>query len=269
MQKFMKQKRMFENLKLKITDFWDKKPCGTFGIIPEEPDAEYFAKIRERRYRLEPFIKNIANFTALKGKKVLEIGCGVGIDGLEFVKAGADYTGIDASARSLALAKQYFELSGYDSQNLILADVESLPFANETFDFIYSWGVLHHTPHIEKAVSEIHRVLKPNGEFCIMLYNRRSLVGFQLYIIYGLFRLRPAVSWRELFYKHHESLGTQAFTRRETMNLFGNFKDLKIEEVVTPYDLRIWRNVYLPNFFRIIVPQRFGFFRVIRGKNYK
>lgn len=253
-------------IKQTIEQFWNKKPCGTFGVVPEEPDSEYFAKIRERRYKREPFIKNIADFPALKDKKVLEIGCGVGIDGLEFVKAGADYTGIDASGQSVALAKKYFELSGYDSRNLILADAENLPFPNETFDFIYSWGVLHHTPDTQRAIEEIYRVLKPGGEICIMLYNRYSLVGLQLYLFYGLLKFNPFVSLNELFARYHESPGTKAFTNKEATAFFPNFRDLKIKEVVTPYDLRISRNNYLPRFFNRLIPPRFGFFRVIRGK---
>ena len=95
-----------DKFKDRIRDFWNKKPCGTFGIIPENVDRDYFDNIKKRRYRLEPFIGEIAGFNKLKGKKVLEIGCGVGTDGVEFARSGAYYTGIDASLNSLELAKK-------------------------------------------------------------------------------------------------------------------------------------------------------------------
>ena len=253
-------------IKQAVKQFWDKRPCGTFGVILDEPDSEYFAKIRERRYKLEPFIKAIADFPALKGKKVLEVGCGIGIDGLEFVRAGAHYAGIDSSEKSLALAKKYFELSGCDSRNLILADAEALPFPDEAFNFIYSWGVLHHTPDIEKAINEIHRVLKPGGAASIILYNRYSLVGLQLYLLYGLLRFNWRTPVSEFFSRHHESLGTKAFTDTEARELFRRFKEVKIYNIVTPYDRRLSKTLFLPAFFNYFIPSQFGFFKIIKTR---
>lgn len=252
-------------MKDEIKNFWNKKPCGTSGGIPENLNIEYFEQIRKRRYKLEPFILGIVDFFSFKNKKVLEIGCGVGIDGMEFTKAGADYTGIDVSEKSVELAKKYFKLSGRDSNTIILGDAENLPFNDNSFDFIYSWGVLHHTPDITKAISEVRRVLKQSGRFCIMIYNRYSLVGLQLYILYGLLRLNPFISWKKLFAEHHESPGTKAFTDNEIMIPFQSFKGIEIKNIVTPYDVRIARNRYLPNFFQYLIPSRFGFFKVIKG----
>lgn len=257
---------MLDALKIKIVDFWNKKPCGTMGAIPEAPNLEYFENIRSRRYRLEPFIKTSVNFGELKDKRVLEIGCGVGTDGIEFLKAGADYTGVDVSQKSAELARINFELHGFDSSNVLNADVEKLPFEDGFFDFIYSWGVIHHTPDMQKAIDEVRRVLRPGGSFCIMLYNRFSLVGFQLYAIYGLLRLKPLISFKELFYNHHESVGTKALTHKEAFLLFKKFRDVGVENIVTPYDLRITRNIFLPSFFSHFVPSRLGFFKVITGR---
>ncbi|MEK7555448.1 MAG: methyltransferase domain-containing protein [Patescibacteria group bacterium] len=251
--------------KNEIAEFWNQNPCGTFGFIHDTLDLDYFKQITIRRYKIIPFIKKEIKFDSLKGKKVLEIGCGIGTDGLEFVKAGADYTGIDISEKSVKLAKTNFELSGFSSENILLADAENLPFSDNTFDFIYSCGVLHHTPNISKSLSEIYRVLKSSGHFWIMLYNLNSLVGLQLYAIYGILRLRPFISWKKLFAEHHESPGTKAFTDRKAIILFQGFKGIKIKNIVTPYDVRITRNRYLPNFFQHLIPSRFGFFKVITG----
>jgi SAM-dependent methyltransferase len=256
-----------KNVRDEISGFWNRKPCGTFGLIPGDPGADYFKKIKERRYRLERFIPDFIDELDVRSKKVLEIGCGVGTDGLEIAGRGADYTAIDVSRVSLELAKENFRLNGL-SGVFLNASAESMPFLENSFDAIYSWGVLHHTPDMEKAVREVERVLKPGGKFCIMLYNRFSLVGFQLYMLYGLLRLDPLVSLKKLFAEHHESPGTKALTDSETFALFGGFKNVSVKNIVTPYDLRIARNVHMPRWFGNVVPKRFGFFKVIRGNKF-
>ncbi|HPC37675.1 MAG TPA: class I SAM-dependent methyltransferase [Candidatus Paceibacterota bacterium] len=251
--------------KEQVINFWDKKPCGTNGNIPEFPNLDYFNKIRANRYKKEPFIFSYAQFDKWANKKVLEIGCGVGIDGLEFARNKADYYGLDITPQSIKLAKQYFKLNNFDDGKLIIGDAENLPFPDNFLDYIYSWGVLHHTPDTEKAIAEIFRVLKPEGEFTIMLYNRHSLVALQLYFKYGLFKMKPGVSLKELFSKYHESQGTKAYTNKELLEMFKNFKKVKIVNVVTPYDLRIAKNKYLPSIFAKMVPSKFGFFTIIQG----
>lgn len=253
-----------KSFKKQIIQFWNKKPCGTLGRIPENVNLEYFLKIRKRRYKLEFFIPKIVEFDNWAGKKVLEIGCGIGIDGMEFAKRGADYTGVDISETSLRLAKKYFALSNQQA-NLLLADAETLPFQDNTFDLVYSWGVLHHTPDIQKSINEVMRVLKPGGQCIIMLYNLHSLVAFQLYILYGLLKGKLFTDIKKLFSEHHESPGTKAFSNSEIKLMFKDFSDVRIQNIVTPYDCRIGKNNYLPVFFRKIIPSKFGFFTVIKA----
>jgi len=100
-------------------------------------------------------------------------------------KAGAGAVGIDLSFHSIELARQNAEINQVNPL-LLNADVESLPFADCSFDLVYSWGVLHHTPDTERALHEVHRVLKPGGECQAMFYHRRSLVALQCYLLYGL-----------------------------------------------------------------------------------
>lgn len=253
------------DLKEKIQSFWNKKPCGTFGDLPNKYDKGYFERIRKRRYALEPFIFQITNFNTSKGKKVLEIGCGIGNDGIEFAKAGAIYTGIDLSSKSVELCKENFSFENLTG-DIINVDGENLPFEDNTFDIIYSWGVIHHAPSMENVIKEIYRVLKPGGRITIMIYNRYSLVGLQLYILHGLLKLKPFAKWDNLFYNYHESIGTRALTNAEAKKMFYSFKNLELFNVVTPYDLRLSRNVFMPKIFAKLVPSCFGFFKILKGK---
>ena len=107
------------------------------GNIPEKTDREYFDKIKTRRYMLEPFILNIARFNEYMGRNVLEIGCGIGMDGIEFAKNGAIYTGIDLSDESVMLCKRHFEIFGQCGKILNI-DAENLPFKDNSFDLVYS-----------------------------------------------------------------------------------------------------------------------------------
>ena len=249
----------------KIKSFWDRKPCGTMGEIPPVIDLSYFNRISRRRYCLEPFIKECAEFEIHKGEKILEVGCGVGSDGVEFAKAGANYTAIDVSEQSLILAEKNFELNDLRGK-FVLGSAENMPFKDGEFDFIYSWGVIHHTPNIDKAISEIHRVLKPGGKMVIMIYHWPSLVCFQIWLVYSLLKARPFSSIRKLMAEHHESPGTQVYAAGEAKKLFKDFRDVKIKTIVTPYDARFGRNKFLPRFFQKLIPPSLGFFMVIEGK---
>jgi ubiquinone/menaquinone biosynthesis C-methylase UbiE len=118
---------------------------------------------------------------------------------------------------------------------------------------------------MQKSIDEIYRVLKPNGKIIIMIYNKYSLVGLQLYLFYGLAKMRLFSNLNRLYYTHHESEGTKAFTDHETMIMFKSFHNTTIKNIVTPYDLRISRNKFLPKFFSFLVPSYLGFFKVIIG----
>jgi ubiquinone/menaquinone biosynthesis C-methylase UbiE len=258
-------KPMTAKEKESVRQYWDDMPCGTGSITYAEGSREYFESIAERRNQLEPFIADYARFDKWAGKKVLEVGCGVGSDLLRFARAGARVEGIDLSPKSVSLAKS--RLQNYNCQGSVLvADVERLPFKDNEFDLAYSWGVLHHTPNPTKAIREIYRVTKPGGEICIMLYHRRSLVAWQLYLLFGLFAFRPFRSLKDIIANHHESPGTKAYTVAEARQMFSAFKKLKIDVRLTPYDLRYKREKYLPRWVGRLIPQRLGWFMVIRGK---
>ncbi|HZE67961.1 MAG TPA: class I SAM-dependent methyltransferase [Pyrinomonadaceae bacterium] len=161
------------NLKDRVRDFWQAHPCGSKFATAQLGTKEFFELIEAHRYASESHIPIAADFASAKGKRVLEIGCGVGTDGVQFAKAGALYTGVDLTAAAVELAKKNFELRGL-SGTLQTADAEKLGFPDESFDVVYSHGVLHHTPDTKQAISEVHRVLRPGGQAIVMLYHRNS-----------------------------------------------------------------------------------------------
>lgn len=160
-------------LKERVRAFWQEHPCGTKFSDAEMGTGEFFDLVEAHRYGKEWHIPIAADFSSTRGLKVLEIGCGLGTDGAQFAKAGAEYTGIDLTEASIELARKRFELSSLKGEFRV-ADAEKLDFAEDTFDVVYSHGVLHHTPDTGAAVREIHRVLKPGGRAIVMLYHRGS-----------------------------------------------------------------------------------------------
>jgi SAM-dependent methyltransferase len=176
------QKLADEQLKERVRAFWQAHPCGTKFSEAEIGTREFFERIEAHRYEKEWHIRTAADFAHTQGLKVLEIGCGLGTDGAQFARAGADYTGVDLTDAAIELARKRFELFGLKG-DFQVADAENLEFPNESFDVVYSHGVLHHTPDINAAVQEIHRVLKPGGRAVVMLYHRGSYnyrVGIRL-----------------------------------------------------------------------------------------
>ncbi|MDQ2856730.1 MAG: class I SAM-dependent methyltransferase, partial [Acidobacteriota bacterium] len=133
----------------------------------------FYELVEEHRYDKEWHIPAAADFAGTHGLRVLEIGCGLGTDGAQFAKAGADYTGVDLTEAAVELARKRFELFNLPG-TFRTADAENLDFADESFDVVYSHGVLHHTPDTAQAVREVHRVLRTNGRAVIMLYHRNS-----------------------------------------------------------------------------------------------
>jgi len=167
------QKLADEQLKERVRAFWQAHPCGTKFSDAEAGTREFFELIEAHRYEKEWHIPAAAQFADARGLRVLEIGCGLGTDGAQFARAGADYTGVDLTDAAVELARKRFELFGLKGEFRV-ADAENLEFPNESFDVVYSHGVLHHTPDINAAVQEIHRILRPGGRAIVMLYHRGS-----------------------------------------------------------------------------------------------
>ncbi|HEY0385012.1 MAG TPA: class I SAM-dependent methyltransferase [Pyrinomonadaceae bacterium] len=161
------------SLKDRVRAFWQANPCGTKFADAPPGTRLFYERVEEHRYEKEWHIPAAADFTSARGLRVLEIGCGLGTDGAQFAKAGAIYTGVDLTEAAIELARRRFELFGLPGK-FQTADAENLDFPDNSFDLIYSHGVLHHTPDTERAVREVHRVLRPGGRAVVMLYHRDS-----------------------------------------------------------------------------------------------
>lgn len=248
-------------LKETVRRFWNGRPCDIRTASGEIGSRDFFQSLEEYRYRVESFIPAVVQFERWGGKRVLEIGCGLGTDTLQFLRAGAQVTALDLSERSVSLARQRAALFGF--QVLFLhSDAENLPLPDESFDLVYSWGVLHHTPDTERALAEARRVLRPGGTALVMLYHRRSLRALQTYIIYGLLRGRPLTPVSELLARYHsESPGTKAYTRSEVRQMFQAFSRVAVKPILTPYDTR--RRLY--RWLRPFLPEAWGWFLVMEA----
>lgn len=250
--------------KQRVREFWNAQPCGTRGNPHPEGSTAYFRWIEAERDAREPFIGRFARWEERAGQRVLEMGIGAGTDFVRFVRAGARATGVDLSERSTRIVRQRLE-SERLSALVGVADVERLPFDDDTFDAVYSWGVIHHTANTQAAAQESVRVLRPGGEFCVMIYHRHSLVMLQAYLLYGLFRRRPTRSLDEIAREHLESFGTKVYTSKQARGLFPGLA-VRVTHVMTPYDLRYSRFGYLPAWIGKILPSFFGYFMIIEGR---
>ncbi|MFY9909803.1 MAG: class I SAM-dependent methyltransferase, partial [Candidatus Sulfotelmatobacter sp.] len=179
----------------RVRQFWEAEPCGSRYLqkrraasqeAGEEWNAEDFETHARTRYELEPHIPAFANFNSAQGKKVLEIGVGMGADYLQWLKAGAHATGVDISPASIERARKRCGFAGFSGIGLRVADAENLPFPDNSFDVVYSYGAMHHSPDTARCIQEARRVLKVGGEARIMVYHHPSLTGLMLWLRYGV-----------------------------------------------------------------------------------
>lgn len=201
-----------------VRHFWTEHVNNEYYTSQRQGTPEYFAEIERKRYRhhyhLAALFERLARNPATRGKSLLEIGCGIGIDTVQLHRAGFAVTAIDLTKNAIAIAKERArrEQLAIDYRT---GNAEELPFAPESFDVVYSFGVLHHTPDIQRAVAEVHRVLRPGGTALVMLYARWSLVNG----VHKLLRI-PYESPKNL--KDHCPV-VYTFTRGQLEQLFAPF----------------------------------------------
>jgi len=162
-----------ENELDQVRGFWGTEACGTHFVQDSKDGREFFERFRKHRYRTEWHIPMLVPFADAKGKRVLEIGTGNGADGVMFALNGGEYTGVDLTEAALEATRKHFEVMGL-AGTFRKENAEALSFADDTFDLVYSHGVLHHTPRPRQAIGEVYRVLKPGGQAIVMLYHKRS-----------------------------------------------------------------------------------------------
>jgi len=160
-----------------VIKYWNNQPCNIKHSSKDMNTCEYFTEVSKKRYFVEPHIPDFAGFNKYKDKKVLEVGCGIGTDAQEFAKNGCIYKGIDLTEKSIDICKNRFQLFNLDGV-FETGNIEE--YCDGEYDLIYSFGVLHHTPDIDKALINIYNMLKPGGEFKCMLYAKNSWKYFKI-----------------------------------------------------------------------------------------
>lgn len=224
------------DMKTDVREFWDASSCGEVYAQGLD-DEQFFGKHAEARYRLEPYIRSFARFEEGHDQDVLEIGVGMGADHLEWARSGPRrLVGVDLTPRAVTWTKQRLEAYGLAS-DLREADAEHLPFPDGSFDIVYSWGVLHHSPDTAQALREAHRVLRPGGTLRAMIYHRPSIVGLMLWARYGLATGHPACSLTDIYAGHLESPGTKGYRVGEARHLLAPFGASKISSAISFGDL--------------------------------
>lgn len=164
-----------------VQQYWNEYINDIEVAHHEIGSKEFFDELEKYRYQKLAYLPKIVEFSKYKGKKVLEIGCGAGIDSLQFARAGAELTAVDLTPNALKLAQRNLEVHGYTA-TFVNANAEAMDFPDNHFDVVYSNGVLHHTPRPQKAFDEVFRVLKPGGEAVILLYKKHSWMHLLTYI---------------------------------------------------------------------------------------
>jgi len=235
-----------------IIQYWEHSTPMSF--IPEKLDYD---KKRAFRYSLQDYMHGAFKFGDFAGKLVLEVGCGAGIDSAEFLRNGARVISTDLTRISTELTRDLLKENSLPDI-VIQSNAKALPFKDNTFDCVYSFGVLHHFPGIEAALTEIHRVLKPGGQIMVMLYHRDSLL-YAYSIIYwrgikeGLLKTLTPEELVSCYSERNEGCSyTRAFTRDEAANLFSHhFKRVTTEIHYNVIDLPEQRKV------KIDVPDKY------------
>lgn len=245
-----------------VRAYWEREPCGTDQAVvgPRAPHSrEWFDEVERFRYQVEPFIHAVAQFTRHRGKRVLEVGVGAGTDHAQWAKAGCECYGVDLTDAAIETTRARLALDGLHS-NLQRLDAETLPFPDASFDVVYSWGVIHHSEQPQRILAEIHRVLRPGGEFIGMLYGRRSVTALHFWIRYALKAGKPWRSFRDVIANHCESAGTKAYTLPEVRALFSGFSRVETIPLITIND-----TAGFPRWLSQYFPARWGWFIAIRA----
>lgn len=236
--------------KVRAREQWGQDPCGAEYVREHELGTrEFFDAVERNRYtEYAPWMPDVMGFDQVAGASLLEIGCGMGTDLLQFARGGASCTGIDLTPRSVEITRHRFALYGYPG-SFMVSDGEKLPFRSDTFDIVYSNGVLHHTPDTAEAIREIHRVLRPGGVAKVMLYHRNSLnywveIILRRGILGGEYlrgRTSEEIMSRVIEFSEHEARPlVKVYTGKQARSLFADFNDVTVVvEQLTRAELRL------------------------------
>ena len=157
----------------RVRDYWNTHVVD-WPITSRDPGSRaFFAETEAYRFEKLDYLERVIDYAGHAGEAVLDVGCGLGNDTARFAAGGARVTGIDIAPRAIELARANFAQRGLEGRFLLM-DGEAMSFADDSFDFVYCHTVLHFTPHPQRMIEEIHRVLKPGGTAVLMAVNRHS-----------------------------------------------------------------------------------------------
>jgi ubiquinone/menaquinone biosynthesis C-methylase UbiE len=202
-----------------VKDFWETHVNNEYYTDQERASELYLSEIEDRRYLWHYHLRDLFRRLAGSHGRLLEVGCGIGVDSIQLARCGFDVTAVDLTESAIGVARK----SARHREVTIdfrVGNAEGLDLPGESFDAVYSFGVLHHTPNIERAVGEIRRVLRPGGTAYVMLYHRWSLVN----LVHRVLRL-PYESPKDR--KDHCPV-VYTFSRRGVRRLFGPFSDVSV-----------------------------------------
>lgn len=220
-----------------VKDFWDRHPCNIYHSPKPVGTKEYFDEVEARKYLVEPHIPGFAQFERWRGKKVLEIGCGIGTDSVNFARHGADLTAVELSGRSLEICRRRFEVYGLKAR-FYCGNAEELSnfVPVEPYDLIYSFGVIHHTPCPERVFEEIKKYCYSKTEIRVMLYSKWSWKVFWIIMKYG----------KGAFWKADELVRT--YSEAQTgcpVTWYYSFRDIR--QLMKDYEIiEIWKDHIFP-----------------------
>jgi 2-polyprenyl-3-methyl-5-hydroxy-6-metoxy-1,4-benzoquinol methylase len=225
-----------------VRTYWDQRPCNIRHSPRPIGTREYFDEVEARKYLVEPHIPKFADFERWRGKKVLEIGCGIGTDTVNFARHGASVTAVDLSPESLKIATQRVALFGLGDQvKFYSGSAEELTsfLPLDAYDLIYSFGVIHHTPHPDRVLEQVRSYVKPGTTVKVMVYHRHSWKVLWILMGYG-----KGQFWRlnDLIAEHSEAQTgcpvTYTYTLRQGRKLLESFGfhvvDISVEHIF-PY----------------------------------
>ena len=259
-----------------VKNYWEKRTPGIKHSKMVPGTRGFLDELEHKRYtRHYAYLLKEAEFEKHKGEKVLEIGCGMGIDLLQFAKGGAEVTGIDLTEKAIQYTSQHFahrDLTG----TFCTMNSEELDFSDNTFDVVYSFGVLHHTVDTQKAIKEVHRVIKPGGKAIIMLYHKGFRYYLKIHLYYGIIKgeylkygIKDLVNQRTEEFFH--SPITRVYTRNAAKGLFSQFSviesanSFRIDDNIWVFGKFFQLSDFLPNIIRRFIEQRIGWNIVIKA----
>lgn len=258
----------------KVKEYWNKCPCNIRHSQKIIGTKEYFDDVETRRYFVEPHIPKFTQFEKWNGKKVLEIGCGIGTDTISFARHGANVTAIELSEKSLEIARKRSEIFGFQNNiQFYQGNAEQLSdfLPKEQYDLIYSFGVIHHSPHPDRIINQIRQYVHDNTIIKLMVYNRYSWKVLWILSNYGKGKF-----WKmkELIAQYSEAQEGSPITYTYTKNEFKKLledngfsvNEIKIRHIL-PYSIseyikykykKVWYFRYIPKFLFQFLERNFG-----------